>query len=265
MTRIISAIILIILVVYLVLLAPPLLGTLGLAALVVLGALEMCRLAAASGSVVPVPLVIAGSLFMVLGAWIAGPYGLSAATAAAMLLLAFGRLFQGPVEGTVAGMAAGALVLIVPAWSLAHASLFLQWSEGRPLLMYLLVLVWSCDSAAYYAGSSLGKRKLAPNVSPNKTVEGFAAGLLSALPVAVIFNMVSPNELGLLKLMACGVGITLFGQLGDLVESAIKRDAGVKDSGNIIPGHGGILDRTDSLLLTIPLFYYIFRWLGAAG
>lgn len=264
MTRVVSALILGGLVVYLVLAAPAVAGHAAIALLVLLATAEMARLMAGTGRTIPASLAVAGPLLIIFGVWTGGAYGLSAALAAALALMAFGRVLTGKVEGVVTEFSAGALLLLVPAWSLAHASLYLASERGRSLLMFLLVVIWACDSAAYYVGSTLGRRKLAPAVSPNKTVEGFAAGLVSAVPVAVIFNLLAPGTLNLGTAIITALGIALFGQAGDLVESAVKRDAGVKDSGGLIPGHGGVLDRADSLLFTVPLFYYLFRWLGAA-
>lgn len=123
---------------------------------------------------------------------------------------------------------------------------------GRWLAFAVWGSIWICDTAAYFGGSKFGKTLLAPKVSPKKTVEGFIFGLFGALlfGVAMYFlNLISLDE-GL----AIGIIAGTFGQIGDLAESKIKRDANVKDSGTLLPGHGGILDRFDSLLFTAPIF-----------
>lgn len=139
---------------------------------------------------------------------------------------------------------------------------FLYFLEIReislPLLFYSLLVIWATDSGAYFTGRALGKRKLWPEISPKKTVEGSLGGILSALVIAVLFYLFADLGLSLIKLMAVTVILSVFGQVGDLAESALKRHYGVKDSGRILPGHGGILDRFDSLLFVWPLLYFLY-------
>jgi phosphatidate cytidylyltransferase len=124
---------------------------------------------------------------------------------------------------------------------------------GSRAILLLFLLVWGCDSAAYYGGRRFGKRKLAPVVSPNKTVEGALFGLLGgALIGAVAGTWLVLPELGTLRGLLAGAVVTTAGQAGDLVESLWKRGAGVKDSGSFLPGHGGFYDRIDSLLFAGP-------------
>lgn len=132
---------------------------------------------------------------------------------------------------------------------------------GPELLLFSLVIIWVGDTAAYFVGRSMGRYKLAPKLSPQKTWEGTAASLLGALLVAVIFSRWVAIPLGHLLGMAA-VG-DVFGQAGDLLESAYKRSAGVKDSGTLLPGHGGILDRIDALVLAIPVVWYYWVWFGS--
>ena len=126
-------------------------------------------------------------------------------------------------------------------------------------VLFALCLVWATDIGAYMIGSRIGRRKLMPLVSPNKTVEGFIGGILSAVVVGGIFLFVDksltasyslPVMLGLIAIFS------IFAQFGDLVESAIKRRFGVKDSGKLIPGHGGILDRFDSMIFVFPIMHF---------
>ncbi|MBM7071774.1 phosphatidate cytidylyltransferase [Shewanella sp. 202IG2-18] len=133
---------------------------------------------------------------------------------------------------------------------------------GAVLVLLVMLVVWAADSGAYFAGKSLGKRKLMPNVSPGKTIEGLLGGLITTMIVVGIVMFISPQqELGLV------VGVTLIvalaSALGDLSESMFKRIAEIKDSGNILPGHGGILDRVDSLTAAFPIFtlIYISLWM----
>lgn len=124
-------------------------------------------------------------------------------------------------------------------------------------VVYALIIIWTTDSGAYFIGKSMGKRKLWPDISPNKTVEGFIGGIVSALVAVVIFYFIAPLDAMLWYLLPATVVLSAFGQIGDLVESALKRHYGVKDSGNILPGHGGLLDRFDSLLFVLPLMHIL--------
>lgn len=128
---------------------------------------------------------------------------------------------------------------------------------GLEYLLYALFVVWATDTGAYFVGRSLGKRKLMVSISPNKTVEGALGGIISACVVAIVFHLIKPFSVSLLPIIGITVLASMVGQLGDLVESAFKRHFGVKDSGAVLPGHGGILDRFDSLLFVLPFLYVI--------
>ena len=136
--------------------------------------------------------------------------------------------------------------------------------HGAQLIMFLFLLVWSADIGAYFVGKSLGKRKLLPNVSPGKTLEGFFGGIVCAcIMVSTLGFMIDWQMNEYITAIGITVIITTISVLGDLNESMFKRQAGVKDSGNILPGHGGILDRIDSLTATAPVFalcYLYFGW-----
>ncbi|MEH7440922.1 phosphatidate cytidylyltransferase [Bacillus sp. JJ1122] len=122
-------------------------------------------------------------------------------------------------------------------------------------VFYSLFMIWATDSGAYFIGRAFGKHKLWPEISPNKTTEGFFGGVLSALIIAVLFSVFADMEVSAILLIAATAFLSVFGQIGDLVESAMKRHYNVKDSGNILPGHGGMLDRFDSLLFVWPLIH----------
>lgn len=125
---------------------------------------------------------------------------------------------------------------------------------GAWWLLFIMVLVWGADSGAYMFGRLFGKHKLAPKVSPGKTWEGFFGGLLTSAIIAWLFAVMAPLAVAPVTLVICAVVATLASVLGDLTESMFKREAGIKDSGNLIPGHGGILDRIDSLTAAVPVF-----------
>ena len=126
--------------------------------------------------------------------------------------------------------------------------------EGRRLLLFALVITWAADTTAYFVGRAIGKHPLAPHISPKKTWEGSIASMFGSLLVAYAFSFWIRIPLPHLLIMAA-IG-NIAGQMGDLLESAYKRSAGVKDSGGLLPGHGGILDRIDALILCIPVIWY---------
>lgn len=128
---------------------------------------------------------------------------------------------------------------------------------GLTYVLFALIVVWTTDSGAYFTGRKLGKRKLWPEISPNKTVEGFIGGIVCAIVAALILQWIIPFSSSYIILIGITIAASIFGQLGDLVESAIKRHYNVKDSGKLLPGHGGILDRFDSLLFVIPLLHFL--------
>ena len=127
--------------------------------------------------------------------------------------------------------------------------------EGGYLIISILASIWICDSAAFFLGTAFGKHKLFPRVSPNKSWEGAIAGFVFAIITMIAAKATLIDLLTLYDAVIIGVLVGIIGQMGDLVESLVKRDAGVKDSSAIIPGHGGIFDRFDSLLLTAPVVY----------
>jgi phosphatidate cytidylyltransferase len=135
--------------------------------------------------------------------------------------------------------------------------------EGPGLLLFALVITWAGDSVAYFVGRAIGKSPLAPHLSPKKTWEGSVASFAGSLLVAVLFGRWLSAPVAHLLAMA-GVG-NLTGQVGDLLESAYKRSAGVKDSGGLLPGHGGILDRIDALILAIPVVWYYWTIVYSPG
>ncbi|BDV43517.1 phosphatidate cytidylyltransferase [Geotalea uraniireducens] len=136
----------------------------------------------------------------------------------------------------------------------------LVWLHGLPdgvkWIFLLLIIVMSGDTAAFYTGSNLGKRKLYPIVSPNKSVEGAIGGLLGSLAGTLIARATFFPQLAIVDCIVTALVAGAFGQVGDLFESLLKRSFGVKDSGVIVPGHGGILDRLDSILFAAPVIYY---------
>ncbi|HXO20824.1 MAG TPA: phosphatidate cytidylyltransferase [Thermoanaerobaculia bacterium] len=159
-------------------------------------------------------------------------------------------LSRTPLEESIAGLGIlgfGVAYLALPLASIA------QLQQADPWLVFLLMaIVWLGDTAAYYVGSRLGRHKMAPTISPKKTWEGSAAGFAAAVGSAAVWSL---WRLGRLHpgILAVAAATAVASQLGDLVESMIKRGAGVKDSGNSLPGHGGFLDRIDAMLFAAPM------------
>jgi len=145
-------------------------------------------------------------------------------------------------------------ILYVPIL-LGYLSLIRAGQMGVQWLFLMMFIVMSGDSAAYYVGSLLGRNKLYPAVSPNKSVEGALGGLAGSLVGSLLFRQMFFPEIGLPLCIAAALIVGAVGQVGDLFESLLKRSCGVKDSGNIIPGHGGILDRLDSILFAAPVIW----------
>ncbi len=171
------------------------------------------------------------------------------------LVSGFGRA-DGPTLNS-AGIALTLLGICYCAWLLGHAIWLRALPDGPALLLFALGVTWCGETAAYFVGRRWGRRKLAPRISPAKTIEGAAAQLaasVAAALVAVIPDLVTVSH-------ALGIGVTLgvLGQVGDLAESFLKRSAATKDASGLIPGHGGLLDRLDSLLFNLPALYYYVK------
>jgi phosphatidate cytidylyltransferase len=136
---------------------------------------------------------------------------------------------------------------------------FIPGGDGLIFTLFTVLVTWANDTAAYFVGINFGKHKLSPRISPKKSVEGslggLAGGIFAAIIIALAFGKPIPHLIGL------GVLVVIAGQFGDLIESIIKRNAGVKDSGSFMPGHGGVLDRFDSLLMSGPVVYYFVIYL----
>ncbi len=176
--------------------------------------------------------------------------------------------FRAPLERVLPNTALGLFGLIYVVYPLTLLPLIRAHEDGTGLLVFLFVCVWMGDIAALYIGKNFGKRKLAPRLSPNKTIEGSIASIVGSVGfgMAIYYlgiHLAARGYTGLLiaipawQMVLLAIVLNVAAQLGDLLESAIKRGAGVKDSGTMLPGHGGILDRIDALLLAAPVLWYI--------
>jgi len=151
-----------------------------------------------------------------------------------------------------------ALSLFYPTLLLGHAFCFLSLSKGRFLLLWTLLIVFASDTGAFYCGCRFGKHKLYPAVSPKKSWEGLFGGMAGAFILGLLLSPFVPA--GHFKALFLAPFLTIIEQIGDFFESVLKRHAGLKDSGRILPGHGGLLDRIDGVLFALPFSYYIWQW-----
>ncbi len=168
--------------------------------------------------------------------------------------------FPRPISAQLAALC-GAPVLL-PLW-LVLVNLLAEPGHGAVLVLLLLVIVWAADIGAYFGGRRMGRVKLAPHVSPGKTWEGVIGGLIAGVGVAGLAAWLL--DLPVRGLLLLAPALVLISVLGDLSVSMFKRNAGLKDSGHLLPGHGGILDRVDSLSAAAPLYLLGLRWLGVLG
>ncbi|OGK96182.1 MAG: hypothetical protein A3E31_11720 [Candidatus Rokubacteria bacterium RIFCSPHIGHO2_12_FULL_73_22] len=157
------------------------------------------------------------------------------------------------------------LGLTYVSWLLGHALLLQRLADGPALILFLVGVTWIGESAAYLVGSALGRRRLAPVISPRKTVEGALAQLLASGATALALGAWLLPEWPLAASLGAGALLGVVGQVGDLAESVIKRSVGAKDTGGLVPGHGGVLDRLDSLLFSTPALFYFATWTGLAA
>lgn len=204
-----------------------------------------------------VNLLAAGSVLAACAIW-GGSVGL--ALTAVVTLLMLRELF-----GRARSLERAALTLFGAfflGWMPAHLALIRDLRpDGKAFCLTFFIAVWAMDTAAYATGSSFGRRKLAETLSPKKTWEGAAAGFLAAVAVCLLLRALWLREaLSAPQALALGGLIGLFGQLSDLAESLIKRAAGAKDSGSLLPGHGGVMDRFDAFILCAPAVYHFLAF-----
>lgn len=193
-----------------------------------------------------------------------GPEGALVFLAFAVIVTALALLLRpGSLEPGLGQFAATLLPVLYAGGLLSFATTLHGLPGGRDHLLYLLAVTWVADTAAFYGGTALGRTPLSPRVSPKKTVEGGLIGILAAAATSVVFQRVVGGSVPWWGAALLGSGLAVAGQVGDLAESLCKRSAGVKDTGRLIPGHGGFLDRLDSLLFAAPVYYAMvrLRWL----
>jgi phosphatidate cytidylyltransferase len=185
------------------------------------------------------------------------------------LLVAFcAGIFRGKVHGAFLSISSTLTGSIYVGWAFGYHLLLLRQIGdvsgnriGSSLVLFLLAIVWCGDTGAYFIGSKLGKRKLCPAISPNKTIEGAVAGVIAGIAGGlVVWFLLLQEAVDIVQVLILGVPLVIISQISDLSESVIKRNAHVKDSSSTVPGHGGLLDRCDGLVFSTPTLYYYFKY-----
>ncbi|MWV17682.1 phosphatidate cytidylyltransferase [Pseudomonas sp. L-22-4S-12] len=236
-------------------------------AVVTLGAWEWARLAGFAGQAqrVAYAAAVAALLYGLYLAPALAPWLLGAAVLwwllATLLVLSYPASSR--YWGGLPGKLLIGLLILLPAWQ--GLVLLKQWPQANLLIIAVMVLVWGADIGAYFAGKTFGKRKLAPRVSPGKSWEGLYGGLLASLLITAVVGLQQGWQgKGFVLAMAGAALVVLISVVGDLTESMFKRQSGFKDSSNLLPGHGGVLDRIDSLTAAVPVFA-VLLWLAGWG
>jgi phosphatidate cytidylyltransferase len=223
----------------------------------VLAMFEFLSLGRKKGYAMPVPLCV-GLMLVIMSAFVLPTLSVELGMFAALLIIpAYYVLGRGDLADslpssaiavlatTYVGMLGGSLIRLRNDFP----------GDGSHLVFFLLLVVWLGDSGAYYVGRQFGRHKLSPRISPKKTVEGLVGGISASIITAVIIHFTFFTRFPLVHAVIAGVILSVAGVIGDLAESMWKRSADVKDSGTLLPGHGGFLDRFDSILFTAPILY----------
>ena len=266
MKRIITAAILIPLVLVLIFKAPFWLMPILAGVVALPAAWEFLGLANASGARTPKILVLA-SIAVLLYFSFRQSYQVPPVLSGLSLLILVYCAFRGPLDSILKDVGSSVFCLVYIGLSMATIPWLAAQENGPSLLTYLLCVVWSGDTLALYIGRAYGRHKLAPELSPNKTWEGSVASMVGSILITLLLTflatLLARRGSALLsypgsvyRWIFLAVLLNIAAQVGDLVESAIKRGAGVKDSGTLLPGHGGMLDRIDALLLAAPVLWY---------
>ena len=182
----------------------------------------------------------------------------------AVILSLIGLLGRRQKEGALTSWVWTIAGILYVGWLLSHMVAIRGLDDGRNWVFFILFVTWVSDTSAFFIGRRFGRHKLAPNISPGKTWEGAVGGICGSILMSILFFTPTLFQLPLVywQVILLSVLVSVFGQLGDLVESLLKRSTGVKDSGKLMPGHGGILDRIDSIVFAGVVVYYYVIWVG---
>jgi phosphatidate cytidylyltransferase len=232
---------------------------------VVIALLEFYRMLAAKGVPCRKWLGVGIGIFLPLTFYMGGMASHVAIAAAIMLSFITGLFERQELAMALQSLAFTLLGVFYVGWLLSHVILLRLLTEGIYYVFYVFGVVWLGDAVAMGTGTLLGRSKLAPTISPLKTIEGAIGGLIGSICGAVLGGMWLLDDVTLLQCIAMGVILAVLGQLGDLSESFLKRSVGIKDSSAIIPGHGGMLDKVDGILFGAPALYYYVLYVVRPG
>jgi phosphatidate cytidylyltransferase len=206
----------------------------------------------------------AAGLFLPLGTYLWGITGLNLGLFVSFFAALFIMMLSTPIDSDEIGC----IALLSFAW--LYLPYFISFvilvgaePQGRFWILFVLAVIVSGDAGAYHVGVRIGRHKLYPVVSPNKSIEGAIGGLFSSLLAGAILGSIFLKNVPMAKLLLCTIVVASAGQIGDLIESMLKRNCGKKDSSHLLPGHGGILDRLDSMIFAFPAMWALLKWIVA--
>ena len=206
----------------------------------------------------------AAGLFLPLGTYLWGITGLNLGLFVSFFAALFIMMLSTPIDSDEIGR----IALLSFAW--LYLPYFISFvilvgaePQGRFWILFVLAVIVSGDAGAYHVGVRIGRHKLYPVVSPNKSIEGAIGGLFSSLLAGAILGSIFLKNVPMAKLLLCTIVVASAGQIGDLIESMLKRNCGKKDSSHLLPGHGGILDRLDSMIFAFPAMWALLKWIVA--
>ena len=264
MKRVLTGVVAIPIVVGIVYYGSPLLFLLFVAAVTLMGVREYFTIIDRTGiSVFPIHGIIL-SFLLLLSFYFNGSFMMEWGLIASVTLFAAWFFHEGNVKVSIDQISFTLFGILYTAGLGGYFLLISKLEGGRQMIVFILLFVWTGDSAAFYVGRKLGERKLLELVSPNKTIAGAVANVMGTLIAALLASSLFFNEIPLIHCLIVAFICGIIGQFGDLAESLIKRNCQVKDSGTLIPGHGGVLDRIDSLLFVGPAFYCYYQIFLAA-
>jgi phosphatidate cytidylyltransferase len=228
-----------------------------------LGLLEFYRMLSAKGFPCWRWLGVAIGALLPLAFYVGSRAHQAAAATVVVFLFTVGLVARRELAVSVQSIAFTLLGVFYVGWLLSYVLLLRLLTDGPSYVFYIFGVVWLGDAAALVSGTLMGRHKLAPTISPHKTIEGAVGGLLGSVFGAIVGGLWLPGQFTMMQCLAVGIMLAVFGQLGDLSESLLKRSTGIKDSGVLIPGHGGILDKIDGILFGAPaLYYYVLYIIG---
>lgn len=257
--RVIAGLILIPIAIYVTVFADRLVFFLIMEVIVLLATGEMVKLVKKDGAFIHPPLMWAGAVAVPAAFYFNSLPALLVTVFLLLFILFLLKMFsENPVEYVIEDVSVSFFsIFFVP---FLFSFMLLVRDISSMWLVFLFFVIWASDTFAYFTGSAIGKHKMIPKVSPKKSYEGLAGGFIGAVIVAYLWNYFY-FDINILLMGLIAADIIIAGVIGDLVESMLKRSAQVKDSGNLIPGHGGVLDRFDSLLFAAPVLYFYLRFL----